>query len=44
MAPNRAENIQFTKAAHVWRGMGLAHLSKNDAAIKELADKGLAPT
>jgi hypothetical protein len=25
------------------RGMGLAHLSKNEAAIKELADKGMAP-
>ena len=37
------ENIQFTKAAHVLRGMGLAHLSKNQAAIKELADKGMAP-
>jgi len=36
-------NIQFTKAAHVLRGMGLAHLKKNDAAIKELAEKGMAP-
>src|SRR5947207_11398107 len=37
-------NIQFTKASHVLRGMGLSHLSKNDAAIKELSDKGMAPT
>jgi catechol 2,3-dioxygenase-like lactoylglutathione lyase family enzyme len=37
------ENIQFTKAPNVLRGMGLAYLSKNEAAIKELADKGMAP-
>ena len=37
-------NIQFTKAPNVLRGMGLSHLSKNQAAIKELADKGMAPT
>ena len=37
------ENIQFTKAPNVLRGMGLAHLSKNETAIKELADKGMAP-
>ena len=36
-------NIQFTKAPHVLRGMGLAHLKKNDAAIRELAEKGMAP-
>ena len=36
-------NIQFTKAAHVLRGMGLAHLKKNDTAIRELAEKGMAP-
>ena len=36
-------NIQFTKAPHVLRGMGLAHLSKNADALKELADKGMAP-
>ena len=34
-------NIQFTKAPHVLRGMGLA-LSKNDKAKRELADKGMA--
>ena len=36
-------NIQFTKAPHVLRGMGLAHLSKSASALKELADKGMAP-
>lgn len=37
------DNIQFTKAANVLRGMGLAHLSKNENAINELKDKGMAP-
>jgi lactoylglutathione lyase len=37
------ENIQFTKAPNVLRGMGLAHLSKNAQAIKELAEKGMSP-
>ncbi len=37
------ENIQFTKAAHVLRGMGLGHLAKSEGAIKELRDKGMAP-
>jgi lactoylglutathione lyase len=37
------DNIQFTKAPNVLRGMGLAHLSKNDNAIKELTNKGMAP-
>ncbi|HET6158096.1 MAG TPA: VOC family protein [Dongiaceae bacterium] len=36
-------NIQFTKAPHVLRGMGLAHLKKNASALKELAEKGMAP-
>ena len=36
-------NAQFTKAPNVLRGMGLSHLSKNQAAIKELTDKGMAP-
>src|SRR5206468_5318541 len=36
-------NVQFTKAPNVLRGMGLAHLSKNANAIKELRDKGMAP-
>ena len=37
------DNIQFTKAANVLRGMGLAHLSKNENAVKELTAKGMAP-
>jgi predicted enzyme related to lactoylglutathione lyase len=37
------DNIQFTKAPNVSRGMRLAHLSKNETAIKELAEKGMAP-
>jgi len=37
------ENIQFTKAPNVLRGMALTHLSKNRQAVKELADKGMAP-
>jgi lactoylglutathione lyase len=37
------DNIQFTKAPQVLRGMGLAHLAKNAKAVKELADKGMAP-
>ncbi len=37
------ENIQFTKAPHVLRGMGLKHLTKSEIALKELAEKGMAP-
>jgi lactoylglutathione lyase len=37
------DNIQFTKAPNVLRGMGLVHLSKNEKAIEELARKGMAP-
>jgi predicted enzyme related to lactoylglutathione lyase len=37
------DNIQFTKAANVLRGMGLTHLAKNENAKKELAEKGMAP-
>src|SRR5262245_16504350 len=37
------ENIQFSKAPNVLRGMGLQHLSKNGTATKELTDKGMAP-
>src|SRR6476660_1645845 len=36
------DNIQFTKAPHVLRGMGLADLGKSAQAIKELAEKGMA--
>jgi catechol-2,3-dioxygenase len=37
------DNIQFTKAPNVLRGMKLTHLKKNESARKELADKGMAP-
>jgi lactoylglutathione lyase len=37
------DNIQFSKAPNVLRGMGLTHLGKNPNAMKELADKGMAP-
>jgi len=37
------ENIQFSKAPNVLRGMGLAHLAKNENAKKELARKGMTP-
>ena len=36
-------NIQFTKAPYVLKGMGLQHLKKNNEAIKELTEKGMAP-
>jgi len=35
------ENIQFTKAPDVLRGMGLSSLNKTEKAKKELADKGM---
>jgi len=35
------QDIQFTKAPNVLRGMGLDHLGKSEKARKELADKGL---
>jgi len=37
------DNIQFSKAPNVLRGMGLDDLAKNQAAIRELADKGMSP-
>jgi lactoylglutathione lyase len=36
------DNIQFTKAPNVLRGMGLGHLGKNERAQKELAEKGMS--
>jgi lactoylglutathione lyase len=36
------DNIQFTKAPNVLRGMGLTHLTKNESAKRELAKKGMA--
>jgi catechol 2,3-dioxygenase-like lactoylglutathione lyase family enzyme len=35
--------IQFTKAPHILRGMGLGHLRKTEKALEELRKKGLAP-
>jgi lactoylglutathione lyase len=37
------DNVQFSKSPNVLRGMGLTHLSKNAQAMKELAEKGMAP-
>ncbi len=37
------DNIQFSKAPNVLRGMGLTHLAKNAQASEELAAKGMAP-
>jgi catechol 2,3-dioxygenase-like lactoylglutathione lyase family enzyme len=36
------ENIQFSKTPQVLRGMGMTQLSKNESALKELSDKGMA--
>lgn len=36
--------IQYTKAAHVLRGMGLEHLHKTEEAIAELREKGMDPS
>ncbi len=38
------ENIQFTKAPNVLRGMGLDHLTKNESAKQQLTDKGMGGT
>ena len=35
--------VQFTKAPHILRGMGLGHLKKTENALEELRKKGLAP-
>ena len=37
------DNIQFTKAPNILRGMGLSDLSKTEKAIQELTEKGMAP-
>jgi catechol-2,3-dioxygenase len=37
------QNIQFTKADHVLKGMGLETLTKSDKALAELQKKGMAP-
>lgn len=35
------DNIQFTKADHILRGMGLDGLEKTDEAVAELTKKGM---
>ena len=37
------DDIQFTKAAHVLRGMGITDLEKTPDAVAELAKKGMDP-
>jgi len=37
------DNVQFSKAPNVLRGMGLEHLTKNANALRELAEKEMAP-
>lgn len=37
------DDIQFTKAAHVLRGMGLGDLEKTPDAVRQLTEKGMAP-
>jgi len=37
------QNIQFTKAPNVLRGMGIDSLPKTDKALEELANKGMSP-
>ena len=37
------DNVQFSKAPNVLRGMGLGHLTKNENALRELAEKEMAP-
>lgn len=36
--------IEYTKADHVLRGMGLGHLDKTDDALAELRRRGMAPS
>ena len=37
------DDIQFTKASHVLKGMGLGALAKTVTAVEELRKKGMAP-
>ncbi len=36
-------DIQFTKAPHVLRGMGLDQVNKSEDALRQLQEKGMAP-
>jgi hypothetical protein len=37
------DDIQFTKASHVLKGLGVGDLQKTPNAIEELKKKGMAP-
>jgi hypothetical protein len=37
------DDIQFTKASHVLKGLGVSNLEKTPNAIEELKKKGMAP-
>jgi len=37
------DDIQFTKASHVLKGMGIGALTKTPSALDELKKKGMAP-
>ena len=37
------DDIQFTKANHVLRGMGIDGVKKNEKALEQLKKKGMAP-
>ena len=37
------EEVQYTKAEHVLRGMDLADLGKSESALGELREKGMGP-
>ena len=38
------DGVQFTKAEHILRGMGVGVLEKNSGALDELKKKNMAPT
>ena len=38
------DDVQFTKADHIVKGMGIEPLRKSTSAIEELKKKGMAPT
>lgn len=37
------DNVQFTKAQHILKGMGVGRLTKAAEAVEELKKKGMAP-
>ena len=37
------DDVQFTKAPNILRGMGVGSLNKTESAIEELAKKNMAP-